>query len=114
MDRPALRRLMADIEAGKVDCVVVYKVGEHEPIVSTDIFEKVQTLLLRNRYAGSTKSRNRHGALLRRLLYCKACGHTMVHNFTGRGGRQRLLEPSHLGCHGLCHFCSPWSSSAGW
>jgi site-specific DNA recombinase len=26
MDRPALRRLMADIQAGKVDCVVVYKV----------------------------------------------------------------------------------------
>ena len=26
MDRPALQRLLADIEAGKVDCVVVYKV----------------------------------------------------------------------------------------
>ncbi len=26
MDRPALRRLMADIAAGRVDCVVVYKV----------------------------------------------------------------------------------------
>ncbi|MEK6674021.1 MAG: recombinase family protein [Planctomycetota bacterium] len=26
MDRPALRRLLADIEAGKVDCIVVYKV----------------------------------------------------------------------------------------
>jgi site-specific DNA recombinase len=26
MDRPSLRRLLADIEAGKVDCVVVYKV----------------------------------------------------------------------------------------
>jgi len=26
MDRPALRRLMADIEAGKVDIVVVYKI----------------------------------------------------------------------------------------
>ena len=26
MERPALRQLMADIEAGKVDCVVVYKV----------------------------------------------------------------------------------------
>lgn len=25
-DRPALRRLLADIEAGKIDCVVVYKV----------------------------------------------------------------------------------------
>jgi site-specific DNA recombinase len=26
MERPALKRLMADIEAGRVDCVVVYKV----------------------------------------------------------------------------------------
>src|SRR5262249_36123563 len=26
MDRPALQRLLADIEAGKVDCVVTYKV----------------------------------------------------------------------------------------
>ena len=26
MDRPALARLLADIEAGKIDCVVVYKV----------------------------------------------------------------------------------------
>lgn len=26
MDRPAMQRLMADIEAGKIDCVVVYKV----------------------------------------------------------------------------------------
>src|SRR5262245_50284589 len=25
-DRPALQRLMADIEAGRIDCVVVYKV----------------------------------------------------------------------------------------
>src|SRR5271163_119258 len=26
MDRPALRRLLADVEAGKVDAIVVYKV----------------------------------------------------------------------------------------
>src|ERR1043165_2718620 len=26
LDRPALKRLIADIEAGKIDCVVVYKV----------------------------------------------------------------------------------------
>jgi len=26
MERPALKRLIADIEAGKIDCVVVYKV----------------------------------------------------------------------------------------
>src|SRR3712207_3152134 len=27
LDRPAMRRLLADIEAGQVDCVVVYKVA---------------------------------------------------------------------------------------
>src|SRR5215210_2426404 len=26
MDRPALKRLLADIEAGQIDCIVVYKV----------------------------------------------------------------------------------------
>src|SRR5258708_15221899 len=26
MDRPALQRLLADVEAGKVDCTIVYKV----------------------------------------------------------------------------------------
>src|ERR1700720_917377 len=26
MDRPALKRLMADVEAGRIDCVIVYKV----------------------------------------------------------------------------------------
>ena len=29
MERPALRRLMADIEAGRIDCVVVYKLGRN-------------------------------------------------------------------------------------
>ena len=27
MDRPAFKRLIADVEAGKIDCLVVYKVG---------------------------------------------------------------------------------------
>ena len=29
MERPALRRLMADIEAGRIDCVVVYKLSRN-------------------------------------------------------------------------------------
>ena len=32
MDRPALQRLLADIEAGKVDCVVVYKVSRADDL----------------------------------------------------------------------------------
>ena len=37
--------------------------------------------------AGS-KSGNRYGALLKRLLYCKACGKAMVHHFTGSNGKR--------------------------
>lgn len=88
-DRGSLHALLKNpLYIGKLKHKQNVFVGEHEPIVATDVFEQVQALLVRNRYAGSTKSRNRHGALLRRLLYCKACGHTMVHSFTGRDGRQ--------------------------
>ena len=76
------------VSVGKLKHKKILYVGEHDLIVQPDVFQKVQTLLLRNRHSGSSKSRNRHGALLRRLLYCKACGRAMVHNFTGRGGKQ--------------------------
>ena len=62
--------------------------GEHEAIVSDDIFQKAQTLLQRNGRTGGAEVRNRYGALLKGLLFCHACDHTMVHNFTGRGGKQ--------------------------
>jgi hypothetical protein len=26
-------------------------------------------------------------------LYCRACGHTLVHNFTGREGKLMLVAP---------------------
>ena len=88
-DRGSLHALLKNpLYIGKLKHKKNLYVGEHELIVQPDVFQKVQTLLLRNRHSGSTKSRNRHGALLRRLLYCKACGHAMVHNFTGRGGKQ--------------------------
>ena len=88
-DRGSLHALLKNpLYVGKLKHQKNVYAGEHEPIVPAEVFEKVQALLLRNRHAGSTASRNRHGALLRRLLYCKACGHTMVHNFTGRNGKQ--------------------------
>ena len=87
-DRGNLHALLKNpLYIGKLKHKKNLYVGEHDLIVQPDVFQKVQTLLLRNRHSGSSKSRNRHGALLKRLLYCKACGHAMVHNFTGRGGK---------------------------
>lgn len=59
-----------------------------ESIPADDIFQAVQKQLRQNRNAGNVELRNRHGALLRRLLYCKACGRVMVHTFTTRGSKR--------------------------
>jgi len=48
--------------------------GEHEAIIPENLFRRVQARLQQNRNAGNVELRNRCGALLRRLLYCKACG----------------------------------------
>ncbi len=62
--------------------------GEHEPIVETAVFEQVQATLHRNGRSGGVLVRNRHGALLKGLLFCKACGRAMTHSFTTKGGRR--------------------------
>jgi site-specific DNA recombinase len=62
--------------------------GEHEPIVPAEQFRKVQAMLQHNGRTGGVEVRNRYGALLKRLLYCKACGRVMVHTFTGRGSKR--------------------------
>ncbi|MBP7748471.1 MAG: recombinase family protein [Phycisphaerae bacterium] len=61
--------------------------GEHEAIVPEELFRSVQTRLQQNGRSGCAEVRNRHGALLRGLLYCKACGRVMTHTFTGRGNK---------------------------
>ena len=60
--------------------------GEHEPIVPTELFMKVQDQLRRNGRNGQ-HLRNRYGALLKGLLCCKACQRAMVHTFSRRGSK---------------------------
>ena len=60
--------------------------GEHEPIVPVELFNKVQDHLRRNGRHGQ-HLRNRYGALLKGLLYCKACNRAMVHTFSQRGNK---------------------------
>ena len=62
--------------------------GEHEPIVPAEQFRKVRAKLQHNGRNGGIEVRNRYGALLKRLLYCKACGRVMAHTFTGRGSKR--------------------------
>lgn len=58
--------------------------GEHEPIVPAETFQKVQERLSRNGRDGGTQVRNKHGALLKGLLTCKACERAMTHTFTNK------------------------------
>ncbi len=62
--------------------------GEHDAIVGEAVFGRVQQQLQRNGRNGTVEHRNRHGALLRGLLYCKACQRVMSHTFTTRGNRR--------------------------
>jgi len=67
--------------------------GEHDAIVPEGQFLRVQALLLKNRNSGNPELRNRHGALLRRLLYCKTCQKAMVHTFASRGAiREHVIH----------------------
>jgi len=62
--------------------------GEHDGIVSSEIFTLVQKSLKQNGRNGGRHVRNRYGALLRGLLKCVPCETSMVHTYTKKGGRR--------------------------
>ena len=89
IDKCGLHNLLTNVlYAGKVRHKKEVYAGEHEAIVPEDVFRRVQARLQQNRNASSIELRNRHGALLRQLLYCKACGRVMVHTFASRGNKR--------------------------
>jgi len=63
--------------------------GEHEAIVAEDVWQRVQDQLRRNGRNGGSEVRNKHGALLKGLLYCVPCHAAMVHSYTIRGDKCR-------------------------
>lgn len=62
--------------------------GEHEAIVDQVVWDQVQAILARNARTAGAMVRNKHGALLKGLLRCKACDAAMVHSAANRGSRQ--------------------------
>jgi len=63
--------------------------GEHPAIVDTEVFRRVQALLRRNGASGGQHVRNRYGALLKGLLYCRPCGCAMTHTYTTKKNGRR-------------------------
>lgn len=76
------------IFVGKIRHKALVYDGQHPSIVEPEVFAQVQTLLQHNGHTGGHEARNKHGALLRGLLYCKTCGLAMVHTFTTKGDKQ--------------------------
>jgi len=62
--------------------------GEHPAIVDEEVFRRVQRLLKRNGRTGGKHVRNKYGALLKGLLYCRPCGCAMMHTYTTKNGRR--------------------------
>ncbi|MCC6581533.1 MAG: recombinase family protein [Phycisphaeraceae bacterium] len=90
-DKSALRKLLTNVVyLGKVMYKDEVHEGEHEAIIDEDLFARVQGLLHRNRNTGGTHSggRNKHGAMLKGLVRCKACGCAMSHHFATRGNKR--------------------------
>ncbi len=62
--------------------------GEHEAIVSDEIFEQVQSLFAKNRRTRKLPKTNGCRGVLDGLLYCAACESRMFHTYTSKGSRR--------------------------
>jgi site-specific DNA recombinase len=88
-DKGSLYQLLTNVAyVGKVRYKDEVHAGEHTAIVDAGVFDRVQTLLQRNGRTGGAAVRNKHGALLRGLLRCRACNCGMSHSYSSKGSRR--------------------------
>ena len=89
-DKPALFKLLTNVTyLGKVTYKGQPFEGEHKAILDEDTFGRVQGTLRRGRRIGQKHPGNKHGALLKGLVRCKACGCDMGHYFTSKKDGRR-------------------------
>src|SRR5574340_751128 len=84
---------------GMVDHKGILYPGEHERIVEQKVWDRVQEGLRENGRTNGAVVKNRDGALLRGVLFCRHCGTAMRHTYTHKGPRRyrpRLQEASGL------------------
>ena len=87
--KAALFRLLTNvIHTGRVNHQGTVYPGEHPAIIAQEMWGRVDELLRNNGLTGGMEVRNKHGALLRGLLYCEPCSKPMVHTYTLKGQRR--------------------------
>jgi len=89
-DKASLYRLLTNVTCiGKLRYKDEVNDGEHDAIVSMDLWQRVQTLLQRNGRTGGSAVRNKFGALLKGLLHCANCGCAMTPSHSTKDGTKR-------------------------
>src|SRR5690606_37043179 len=62
--------------------------GEHPAILDERLWGRVQAILQRNGRTGGALVRNRYGALLKGLLWCKPCGCSMGYTYSSQKNKR--------------------------
>lgn len=88
-DKTSLYRLLTNVTyAGRVNHKGTIYQGEHESIVDEATWQRVQECLRGNGRGGGGALRNKHGALLKGLLYCIPCESAMIHTYVARKNKR--------------------------
>jgi site-specific DNA recombinase len=89
LEKSSLQKMLTNITyLGKISFKEDLFDGEHDAIVDENTWREVQKVLRQNGRNGSNVIRNKYGALLKGLLYCKPCKSAMIHTYTSKGNRQ--------------------------
>lgn len=89
-DKNSLHRLLTSVTyLGKVKYEGEIYEGEQEAIIDPGVWRRAQEVLRRNGRGGGKEVRNKHGALLKGLLYCESCDTAMIHTYTAKGKNKR-------------------------
>jgi len=76
------------VVVGKVSYGGAVYPGEHEAIVDSGTWERVQAVIRRNGATAGGAHRNRNAALLKGVLRCAPCDRAMTHAWSGKNGRR--------------------------
>jgi site-specific DNA recombinase len=113
-DKGSLFQLLTNVVClGRVTYKTEVHEGEHEAIVPEDLWQKVQARLRRNGHSGGREARNKHGALLKGLLYCSSCGCAMSHSYTVKGAKRYRYYVCGKAQKNGWHTCPSKSAPAG-